>query len=184
MVSEELIAGCIRGDRKAQHAMYRALYPMMMSICTRYERDRQEAVARVNLGSLKILQSIATKPPGTPFEPWARRIMMNTVIDEFRKDRPRRQNEVSGTPEEYEHDGIVNEYLKHMEAEAFEAMLHALPPVSRHVFNMFALDGYSHAEIAQELGISTGTSKWHVSHARSILQKTLRAMAAKTVSAR
>lgn len=61
----------------------------------------------------------------------------------------------------------VNGYLNHMEAEAFADLLQRLPPMSRNVFNLFAIDGYAHAEVAELLGISEGPSKWHVSHARS-----------------
>jgi RNA polymerase sigma-70 factor (ECF subfamily) len=64
----------------------------------------------------------------------------------------------------------VNEYLHHMEAEAFAALLQRVPDMSRKVFNLFAVDGYPHAEIATMLRISEGTSKWHVSHARKVLQ--------------
>lgn len=173
MVNEGLIERCIREERKAQYEMYRALYPMMMSVCSRYERNELDAVSRLNMGFLKILQNLDKRRKEVPFEPWARRIMINTVIDEFRRERQRKQNEViDGTMED--HDGnSANEYLKHMEAEAFEELLKELPPMSRNVFNMFAIDGYSHAEIAELFGIGIGTSKWHVSHARTVLQRKL-----------
>jgi RNA polymerase sigma-70 factor (ECF subfamily) len=65
-----------------------------------------------------------------------------------------------------------------MEAEAFAELLLRLPPMSRNVFNLFAIDGFAHKEIAELMGISEGTSKWHVSHARSILQQAITAQAA------
>ena len=77
-------------------------------------------------------------------------------------------------PLEDDHNAsTANDHLREIEAEAFERMLQCLPPMSRNVFNLFAIDGYSHAEIAEMLMISTGTSKWHVSNARQILQKAL-----------
>lgn len=73
--------------------------------------------------------------------------------------------------EGHEPDGAdINDYLKHMEAEAFAALLTRVPMMSRTVFNLFAIDGFSHAEIAGMLGLSEGTTKWHVSHARSVLR--------------
>ncbi len=184
MATEELIAGCIRGDRKAQYGMYRALYPMLMSICSRYERDRQNAMARLNEGFLKILQRLHERREGVPFEAWVRRVMINTIIDEFRRDRSRREHEVpmdNGTINDHE---LINDYLHTMEAEALEVLLQKLPPMSRNVFNLFAVDGYGHGEIAEMLGMSIGTSKWHVSHARKILQEAIGRLAITKVTIR
>ncbi|MBK9417929.1 MAG: sigma-70 family RNA polymerase sigma factor [Flavobacteriales bacterium] len=69
------------------------MHGQMMSICSRYERNKQDAVARMNQGFLKILTNIDKRRPEVPFELWARRIMINTVIDEYRKDRPRKAQE-------------------------------------------------------------------------------------------
>ena len=173
MVDEGLIQRCIREERKAQYELYRALHPMMMSVCSRYERNKQDAVARMNAGFLKILQNIGKRKKEVPFMPWARRIMINTVIDEFRKDKDRKEFEAIGDPPENNGSSSANEYLKNMEAEAFEPLLKELPAMSRNVFNLFAVDGFSHAEIAELFGISIGTSKWHVSHARNMLQQRL-----------
>lgn len=170
MINESIIAGCVRKEPKAQYELYRALYPVMMSICTRYERDRQEAAATMNQGFLKILENVGSRRPEVPFEPWARRIVINTVIDAHRRNKERRAME-SADIEGHEPDGSdINDYLKHMEAEAFAALLTRVPMMSRTVFNLFAIDGFSHAEIAEMLGLSEGTTKWHVSHARSVLR--------------
>ena len=185
MVTVELIQRCIREDRKAQYELYRSLYPLMMSICTRYERNRDDAVSTMNIGFLKVLQNLEKRKANVPFELWVRRVMINTVIDGFRKQKQRRQLEVlDAAAEENGSNSEANEYLKIMEAEAFERLVQGLPPVTRHVFNLFAIDGHSHAEIAEMLGISTGTSKWHVSHARQELQRALGAMASKKATLR
>lgn len=177
MVRDAIIDGCIRGEAKAQEELYRALYPLMMSICSRYERNRQDAAARMNQGFLKVLRNLHKRGPDVPFEPWVRRIMINTVIDGFRRDRTRRTTETLDPPAEMPENSDVNEYLRHMEAEAFAALLHQVPPMSRNVFNLFAIDGLPHAEIARQLNISEGTSKWHVAHARMILQKAIARLA-------
>lgn len=172
MIKDTLIAACIQGQPKAQEELYRALYPVMMSICSRYERNRQDAAALLNHGFLKVLRNLHKRRPEVPFEPWVRRIMINTVIDGFRRQRERRSTEVLEMPDDTTNSD-VNDYLRHMEAEAFAELLHRLPPMSRNVFNLFAIDGMPHAEIAERLQISEGTSKWHVANARTILKKAI-----------
>ncbi len=182
MVDESLIARCIREEPKAQYELYRALYGMMMSICSRYERNRQDAAARMNHGFLKILQNLEKKRPEVPFDAWARRIVINTVIDGYRQERERKVLETMEQPLEKISTAEVNDYLREMEAEAFATMLQLVPTMSRNVFNLFAIDGFAHAEIAQLLNISEGTSKWHVSNARSILQQAIARSAVTTNS--
>ncbi len=173
MVNDTLIARCAREEPKAQYELYRALYPQMMAICSRYERNKQDAVARMNQGFLKILTNIDKRRPDVPFELWTRRIMINTVIDDFRTQRQRKEQESLDAPLEESVLTEVNDYLREMEADAFATLLERVPEMSRKVFNLFAIDGYAHQEIADLLGISTGTSKWHVSHARQVLQHVL-----------
>jgi RNA polymerase sigma-70 factor (ECF subfamily) len=177
MVNDALIARCIREEPKAQYELYRALHGMMLSICSRYERNREDATACMNQGFLKILQNIRKKRPEVPFEPWARRIIINTVIDNYRKERERKSTETLDVPVEASSFSEVNEYLGQMEAEAFAELLQRVPSTSRKVFNLFAIDGFAHAEIAAVLGMSEGTSKWHVSNARSILQQAIAQLA-------
>ncbi|MGV9012984.1 MAG: RNA polymerase sigma factor [Flavobacteriales bacterium] len=173
MIRESLLADCIRKNPRAEHELYKTLYPMMMSICSRYEHNRQDASARMNEGFLKVLMNLNKRRPEVPIELWARRIMINTVIDNFRKERERKAHETMDAPVS-EHAGAeVNDYLRNMEAEAFAALLQRVPEMSRKVFNLFAIDGFSHAEIAGMLGIREGTSKWHVSHARQTLQQAI-----------
>lgn len=172
MITDQLIERCVRKEPKAQYEMYRALYPVMIAICIRYERNRQDATSRMNQGFLKVLDNIGARGPEVPFMPWVRRIIINTVIDGFRSERTRKEMERLDTPTTAQGTN-VNEYLEDMEAEALAELLMHVPPTSRHVFNLFAIDGMSHAEIADALGISAGTSKWHVAHARQILQRAI-----------
>lgn len=182
MIDKSLIDGCTRQDAKAQYQLYRALYPLMMSICTRYERNKQDAVARMNTGFLKVLENIGKRRPEVPFEVWTRRILINTVIDDHRRNKKRKELEVVQEEFDSTDRSEVNDYLRHMEAESFAELLRTVPPMSRDVFNLFAIDGYSHQEIAEMLHISEGTSKWHVSNARGILQKAIARMAIGTTA--
>jgi RNA polymerase sigma factor (sigma-70 family) len=178
MVQGSVIDRCLREEPKAQYELYRALYPQMIAICSRYERNKQDAVARVNIGFLKILTNLGKRRADVPFELWTRRIMINTVIDEYRKDRQRKAQESLDAVLDDSTLVEVNDYLHHMDAEAFAQMLQRVPEMSRRVFNLFAIDGFAHQEIASMLGISEGTSKWHVSHARQVLQNAIARLAA------
>jgi RNA polymerase sigma-70 factor (ECF subfamily) len=145
-----------------------------MSVCTRYQRDEQQAVTSLNNGFLKILQNLDRyRGDEVPFEAWIRRIMINTAIDAFRREKKWRELTVfTGTIEkDYPDERLdFNEGDERLNAQYLEALLRRLPPVTQQVFNMFALDGFSHREISELMGMSEGTSKWHVSHARSQLQ--------------
>lgn len=174
----------MRQERPAQFELYTLLHPLMMSICTRYERNRQDATARMNNGFLKVLQNLGTRRPEVPFNAWVSRIIINSVIDDFRRDRTRLSLMISSdVPDQYA-GSEANEYLAEMESEDFAQLLNKVPDMSRQVFNLFAIDGHAHAEIAERLGISEGTSKWHVNNARMILRKALvqqrRALEART----
>lgn len=178
MVDESLIARCLKQEPKAQYEMYRALYGQLMGVCSRYERNRDDAHDRLNQAFLKILNHLEKRRPEVPFELWTRRIMINTVIDEYRKDRQRKAQESLDAELDDSTLVEVNDYLHRMDAEAFAQMLQRVPEMSRRVFNLFAIDGFAHQEIASMLGISEGTSKWHVSHARQVLQNAIARLAA------
>jgi RNA polymerase sigma-70 factor (ECF subfamily) len=130
MVNETLITRCLREEPKAQYELYRAMHGQMMSICSRYERNKQDAVARMNQGFLKILTNLDKRRPEVPFELWARRIMINTVIDEYRKDRPRKAQESLDASLDESTLVEVNDYLRHMEADAFAGLLQRVPDMS------------------------------------------------------
>jgi RNA polymerase sigma factor (sigma-70 family) len=165
------------GDRKAQYLLYKQCFPLLMSVCVRYKKDQQEAVAALNVGFLKILTNLDKYSIDMPFEAWIRRIMINTVIDEFRREKKFRELTVfSETIErEYPQESFdTNDAEKRFNCEQLEALMRRLPPVTQQVFNLFALDGFSHKEIGEMLEMSDGTSKWHVSLARKQLQSWLK----------
>ena len=132
----------------------------------------------MNRGFMKILDNLNKYNPQTPFEAWIRRIMINVLIDDFRKNRKVKELiEYTDFSESYRSETPVdyNEAEKQFDAEQLEAFIQALPTMSQKTFNLFAIDGYTHKEIASLLGISEGTSKWHVSFARSQLRTWIKA---------
>ena len=90
MVNETLIARCLREEPKAQYELYRAMHGQMMSICSRYERNKQDAVARMNQGFLKVLEGLDRIRPQVPFKAWVSRVLINTVIDGHPRTADRR----------------------------------------------------------------------------------------------
>lgn len=174
MLDAQLLQSCIEKDRKAQYQLYKRYYGLLMGVCIRYKKNEEEAKAALNLGFLKIFNNLQKYPTHIPFEAWARRIMINTLIDEFRKERKLKATIEYSNFERVElYDNYVdlNEADLQFDAEEIDNLIKQLPPTSQKAFNLFAIDGYSHKEIAQLLNISVNASKWHVSNARKILKQ-------------
>ena len=174
-IDNSLIKACIKNDRKAQSLLYKKCFNLLMGVCIRYVNNKEEACALLNAGFLKILNNLKSYKPHVPFEAWIKRIMINTVIDDYRKNKKRKEHLFYTDFDSHERADAFfdyNEADRHFDAEALRAIIRQLPPMSQRVFNLFAIDGFSHQEISKELGISEGTSKWHVSFARkTIIQK-------------
>lgn len=173
-IDEALIRACQERDRKAQHRLYRECYSFLMNICMRYQHNREDGEALLNQAFLKILNGIPKYRSEVPFALWIRRIMINTVIDEFRKNR--KTNELTEfadftEPEDRFDSATMNTYVDKMNVEQLEKLIGKLPDMSRKVFNLYAVDGFAHKEIAALLGMSEGTSKWHVNFARTKLKE-------------
>lgn len=168
----KLIKQCLRQDRRAQERLYKLCFGVLIGICGRYYRNQDEAVAAMNLGFLKVLKNLDRKSPDVPFKAWISRIMINTIIDEYRTTRTYRERILSVDFTEPHEEPVrtqLNDAEKQLDAEDAARLLLQLPPTTRQVFNLFAIDGYSHAEVSSMMGISVGTSKWHVASARKQL---------------
>lgn len=174
MEIEKLIQGCKSGNRKAQFTLYKTYYNVLMGVCMRYNKNKDDASAILNEGFLKILKNIDKYNPKVPFEAWIKRIMINTIIDAFRKNKKDRELIQYTDFEETDTLDInidYNEADKMFDAEAIEKLIQQLPKVTQKVFNLFAVDGFSHKEIGEMLSISVGTSKWHINAARKQLKE-------------
>lgn len=173
-ITAEILELARKGDRKAQYTLYRQCFPVLMSVCRRYNFGEQDAVAVLNIAFLKIIQNLHRYSLEAPFEAWIRRIQINVVIDEFRKNKKWQQvtatDDWSRLPQTDLGGSQWNEGDLKLEAGYLERLVNRLPPVTRQVFNLFVIDGFSHNEIGTMLGISDGTSKWHVNAARNQLK--------------
>lgn len=145
----------------------------MMSICYRYTSHREDAEEMLNRAFLKILNNLESYRPEYPFGSWLRRVTVNSIIDQYRKNKKYKEHEVHlDVPDDIQMNKVdLNSADLEFEAEELRIMIMDLPPMTRQVFNLYAIDGYKHAEVGEILGISEGTSKWHLSSARKALKK-------------
>ena len=142
-----------------------------MGICLRYARSRDEAYEILNDGFYKVFTHLDKFTPGLSFKGWMRRIMINAAIDHFRRNEKHYDHvDISYTKSEY----ISPDVFNIISEETILKAVHELPPSYRMVFNLYAIEGYKHSEIAQKLNISEGTSKSTLSMARIKLKKALR----------
>jgi RNA polymerase sigma factor (sigma-70 family) len=171
--SKELDAwlhGCLKQDRAAQKKLYQCFFGYAMSICVRYSKNTEEAKDVLNDGFMKVFTKIKQYHPPKPFKGWLRRIMINTALDNYRHNLKNYflQNieTVSLASDPFDVEQQLNyEYLM--------SLVQQLSPAYRAVFNLYAIDGYTHEEIAEMLGIAVGTSKSNLAKARANLREAL-----------
>lgn len=173
----EIVDGCIKGKRKYQKRLFEMFYGKMMGVCMRYAKDRDEAQDMVQNGFIKIFKKLDVYNFEGSLEGWIRRIMVNTAIDQIRKnkrdpfsieDDQRVQNVEEDVPFSEE-----DEFDTKIKAEAAIQAISELSPAYRTVFNMYVIEGFTHKEIAEYLGISEGTSKSNLAKAKLKLKEAL-----------
>lgn len=159
-------------DRKCQRHIYEAYFPVMLAIVRRYIKDEEEVLDALNQGFVKIFGKINQYHFENSFEGWCKRIIINTSLDHLRANKRYRDF--------FSFDAIVptyqvfNDGLNEMSIDELLKIIDSISPISKMVFNMFAIDGFSHKEIAEKLNISVGTSKWHLASARKQIQSKLK----------
>jgi RNA polymerase sigma-70 factor (ECF subfamily) len=167
---DELIKGCLRRDANAQRELYDTFSSKMYSICYRYVKDSMEAEDILVTSFMKVFDKINQFKSEGSFEGWIRRIVVNESLTYLRRNRAMY---LETELEQADREPDYNMLSDHLEAEDLMNMIKELPTGYRIVFNMYAIDGYSHKEIADQLGISENTSKSQLSRARTYLQKML-----------
>jgi RNA polymerase sigma-70 factor (ECF subfamily) len=168
----DIIKGCKQQNRKAQEALYKAYYKAMMTICLRYTRNEDDAIEVLNNGFLKVFQHIQRYDPAqASLYTWIRTIVVNSCLDFIRKrNRTESHQELNNNVEVH----VPAEIVSRLRASDLLALVRSLPPSTGAVFNLYVIEGYSHKEIGGLLGISEGTSKWHLSEARKQLQQKIK----------
>ena len=165
---DTIIHKCREGNSKAQTELYRLFSHRMYGVCLRYARDNADAEDILQEAFVRVFTKIGQFEFKGSFEGWMRRIMVNTALEKFRKsDRLYPVEEMKI----YESTEWVEETISSITAGELMKMIQELPPRYRMVFNLYAIEGYSHLEIGEMMSISEGTSKSNLSRARLILQK-------------
>jgi len=171
-VEKELdyLGACARSERWAQELLYKEYYATMMPLCQRYATNKEDALDIMHEGFIKVFKHIHKYQPGTSLSAWMKRIMINTAIDFYRKAVRRRTEDLDNAYRVSSNDPNAINLLA---AEEIIECLQELSPSYRSIFNLYIIEGYSHREIADTLGISESTSRSNLVKARAKLKKLL-----------
>jgi len=168
-----LIEGCKKENRKCQEMLYHKFASKMFPVCLRYAKDRGEAEDMLQAGFIKVFTKIHVFNNAGSFEGWVRRIMVNTAIESYRKNKYL-SSSIDITDSANSYSTAV--YQDGFEAKELIALISRLPGTYRIIFNMYSIEGYSHKEIAEELGITEVLSRTQLSRARTILKNKLKVL--------
>ncbi len=164
---EQLIQGCIRNERGAQEKLYHLFYPRMMGVVKRYIAHDEQAEEVLNNGYLRAFQKIKQFNFQGSFEGWLRKIIFHAVAD-YVKQNTKYSNQILLVDKE---QFVEKDHADKMYYDQLVQLVQQLPDATRTVFNMYVMEGFNHREIGSMLGISEGTSKWHLSEGRKVLKE-------------
>jgi RNA polymerase sigma factor (sigma-70 family) len=163
---DKLIKQCANNDRKAQKEIYQLFAGKLFSICLKYSKNKQEAQDNFQDGFIVIFDKIGQFNFKGSFEGWLKRVMVNTVLLKYRK-----KNVLNIVTDDIPDEVIVDVDDDEISLDFLLNLINELPDRYRMVFNLYALDGYSHKEISKMLLIAEGTSKSNLARARAILKQ-------------
>jgi len=167
---KNIIKGCLNGNRRDQELLYRRHAAKLFAVCMQYSGNDEEARDILQEGFIKIFENLVHYKHEGSFEGWMRRIVVNTALEKYRNkhnlyrvDDIDQIQELDAAPDNDDYSGL--------DASDLMEIIRELPPKYRMVFNLYAIEGYSHKEISSMVNISEGTSKSNLSRARVILQR-------------
>lgn len=163
----EFILACTRNEEWAQKMLYEEFYPKLYPVSLRYTKHKEEALDILHEGFLKIFKNISKYKQGTNLEAWLKRIVINTAIDHYRKKSRTRTTDIEDAHDVCSMDADA---VSQMNAEAILEAITELPDQYRTIFNLFIIEGYSHNEISEKLGINESTSRSNLAKARKRLK--------------
>ncbi len=166
----KIIKGCLAGDRRDQELLYRRHASRLYAVCLQYSGNDEEARDILQEGFIKIFENLHHYKFEGSFEGWMRRITVNTALEKFRNRHNLYRVDDIDAIKEPDADPDNQDYAG-LEAADLIEIIRELPPKYRMVFNLYAIEGYSHKEIGAMMSISEGTSKSNLSRARIILQR-------------
>jgi RNA polymerase sigma factor (sigma-70 family) len=166
---DELLKRCKAGERKAQELLYKQFASKMMGVCLRYATDRMEAEDMLQNGFIRVFQKMNDYRGDGSFEGWVRRIMVHGSIEYYR--RHHKMLQVVDVDDEGIEHSVNAVAIANLDAKDLMLLIQKLSPGYRMVFNLYAIEGYSHREIGGIMGITEGASKSQLSRARTILKE-------------
>ncbi|MDR2042232.1 MAG: sigma-70 family RNA polymerase sigma factor [Tannerella sp.] len=172
MNEQQLIDGCKKGNRRAQKELYDAYSRKMMGVCLRYVNDRETARDLLQDGFVKVFTAMDTYTGTGSFEGWMRKIFVNCALEYLRKSDVLRDS--IGLDRTMETPDVEYSVIADMSARELMDRVGELPSGFRTVFNLFAIEGFSHREISEMLGITESTSRSQYSRAKQLLQRKIK----------
>jgi RNA polymerase sigma factor (sigma-70 family) len=169
-----IISACINRDTRAEYTLYRECYSSLMGICRRYVHNDDDAAELLNQGFLKILNNLKAYDETKPFDKWAKSILINTIIDDFRKNKKYKTTYTVSDELEAStslHPVDVNTAESKISVNEMLTQIRRLPDGCREVFNLYVFEDMSHKQISETLSIPEGTSRWLLNNARVKLRK-------------
>lgn len=172
LTDRELVQGCLDGDRRCQEGLYARYARRMYAVCLRYARHELEAQDLMQEGFIRVFEKLPSFRSEGSLEGWIRRIMVHSAINTYRrKSFTQERFGLEKLPEE----PVPSDAMERLGAEELMSMVSALPDGYRMVFNLFAIEGFDHAEIADMLGCGESTSRSQLAKARRMLQSMITA---------
>jgi RNA polymerase sigma factor (sigma-70 family) len=166
---DDLLTRCKAGERKAQEMLYKQFASKMLGVCMRYAVDKMEAEDMLQNGFMKVFKKLDDYRGDGAFEGWIRRIMVHSSIEYYRKHH--KMVQVMDVTDLSNEPSVNPAAMANMGVKDLMNIIQQLSPGYRMVFNLYAIDGYSHKEIAGIIGITEGASKSQLSRARTILKE-------------
>lgn len=167
---KDLINACLKGDRAGQKKLYDTFSRVMYGVCVRYSSNPDEAKDILQDGFVKVFTKLGQFSHNGSFEGWMKRIFVNTALEFYRINKNHMYHSDVDAAVENPHNDFT---VERMSQKEILKVMNNMAPGYRAVLNLFIIEGYGHAEIAEMMGISEGTSKSQLSRARALLQQEL-----------
>jgi RNA polymerase sigma-70 factor (ECF subfamily) len=167
---EQLVKKCLEKDPLAQKQLFDSFSRKMMGVCLRYSQSQEEAQDVLQMGFIKVFEKLHMYSSEGSLEGWIRKVIVNTALDNIRKNKKFNDN-IELDKVDFQLDNKSETGLEALSAKDLLKIIQEMPPGFRTVFNLYAIEGYSHKEIAEQLGVTVSTSKSQYSRARVYLQK-------------
>jgi RNA polymerase sigma-70 factor, ECF subfamily len=171
---ENIISGCLKNNPASQKMLYHLCFEQMMRVCLRYHQNTDDAAVSYNEAMYKVFTKIGQYKQEGEFLGWVRRIMVNTCLNAMKQQA--RFTAVTIQEDQGQQAYISPEVYGQLQRQDLLRYVQELPRSSALVFNLYIMEGYTHEQIAAQLSISPGTSKWHLNNARELLKEKIKSM--------